>query len=176
LVDDAVSGIEYPAEGPRVKVWVFTLEVIVRLRPPEVEVAKSCVPEVSPFNDVNPPPDPPSVPQENSPVLVLYTSLPEEKSQSPSPAPKSDEVKKLVVVALPMTPVEAKRLVEEATVEKKLVLVLLVITPLVEKRLVEVAEVDVMLVVPIEVEVELVITEDDASRVPGKASVFTAER
>ena len=64
-VDDAVSGTEYPAAGARVKVWsplpVFV--VIVRLSPPEVEVAKDCDAWVLPLSEVSPPPAPASAPQ-----------------------------------------------------------------------------------------------------------------
>ena len=54
--------------------------------------------------------------------------------------------------------------------------VALVIVPFVVKKLVEVAEVAVKFVVPIEDEVALVMTEDDARRVPGNVKVLTEER
>jgi hypothetical protein len=65
-VVDAVSGTEYPTAVPRVSVCtpVDVEVVIVKLRPPEVDVANDCVAAVEPFNDVIVPPAPPaSVPQ-----------------------------------------------------------------------------------------------------------------
>ncbi len=77
-VDDAVSGTEYPAAVPRVKVWtpVPVLVTIERLRPPEVDVANVCEATADPLREVIDPPAPPaSVPQEKVPLAQRSFSV-----------------------------------------------------------------------------------------------------
>ena len=65
-VEDAVSGIENPACVPSVKVWIPVLVavVIVRLSPPDVEVANACDAAALPLSvEIVPPAPPASVPQ-----------------------------------------------------------------------------------------------------------------
>jgi hypothetical protein len=65
-VDEAVSGTEYPACVPRVKVWIpVEVDVVmVRLRPPDVEVANACDAAALPLSvEIVPPAPPASVPQ-----------------------------------------------------------------------------------------------------------------
>jgi hypothetical protein len=65
-VDEAVSGILYPACVPKVKVCTPdpVLVTIERSRPPEVDVASVCDATELPLRDVMVPPAPPaSVPQ-----------------------------------------------------------------------------------------------------------------
>jgi hypothetical protein len=65
-VEDAESGIAYPACVPSVKVCVpVDVEVtITKESPPEVDVARVCEATVLPLSDVIVPPAPPaSVPQ-----------------------------------------------------------------------------------------------------------------
>ena len=65
-VEDAVRGTENPACVPRVKVWIPVLVavVIVRLSPPDVEVANDCDAAALPLSvEIVPPAPPASVPQ-----------------------------------------------------------------------------------------------------------------
>ena len=65
-VEDAVSGIENPACVPSVKVWIPVLVAveIVRLSPPDVEVANDCDAAALPLSvEIVPPAPPASVPQ-----------------------------------------------------------------------------------------------------------------